>query len=199
MIYLIDEKLERQLSYGWPNSRFDAYKSNIIRVLNHKELQEISSQVILEDGNIVLLHDSFFKNLKISEKDAEKFKTKIKESKRIKSYVFFGGSYDSIYINEGNLEVKDDIFYSHLESYLQSNTKKVDILAYGEIFKHEEFSHLKNDIWTYLFLFKDEHLLNKEEKFEILKMSNYDERISEILKNKISVLVLKTELNKWTI
>lgn len=199
MIYLIDEKTERQSSYGWTNERFIEYKSKIARVKNYNELKDISSQVILDEGNVVLLHDSFFKNLNISEKDEERFKNKIKESKNIKSYVLFGGSYDSVYVKDSNLEIKDDVFYSHLETYLNSENKKVEIFAYGENFKLEEFCHLKNEIWTYLFLLDDKHLLNENEKYEIQKISNYDERIKEILKNKISVLFLKTKLNKWRI
>lgn len=199
MIYLIDEKIERQQSYGWSKERFGIYKSNMMRIVDYEELQNISSQVILGEGNVVFLHDSFFKNLKIAEKDAEKFKNKIKESKRISSYVFFGGSYDSIYLYDGNLEIKDDIFYSHLDSYLKSENKKVDILAFGDNFEQEEFCRLNNDIWTYIFLFEDKYLLGEEEKFDILKIANYNERIEAILEDKISVLYLKTELNRWPI
>lgn len=83
MIYLIDEKVERQLSYGWSDNRFEIYKSNLIRIVNYEDLQDVSSHGILEEGNIVLLHDSFFKNLKVSEQHEEIFKNKIKESKKI--------------------------------------------------------------------------------------------------------------------
>jgi len=196
MIYLIDEKIERQKSYGWDTDRFELYQSELKRIIDYDGLKLISSNTIFQEGNIILLHDSFFKNLKISEKDAEKFKDKIRVSKCLKCFVFFGGSYDSTYINNGNLEIKDDIFYSNLESFFKSENKIVNILAYGKNFKYEEFCNLKNHIWTYLFMFKDEEFLSKEAKFDILKISNYNERISEIFERNNSVLFLKTELSK---
>lgn len=199
MIYLIDEKVERQRGYGWSNVRFYKYKSEMIRIVNYQELEEVSSEVILGYGNVVFLHDSFFKNLKISEKYAEIFKNKIRESHDLRSYVFFGGSYDSIYMGDRNLELKDDVFYSHLESYLKSDNKNVDILAYGENFEHEEFSHLKNEVWSQLFMMDDDHILSENEKFEILKLVNSDGRIKEILNNTSKVMFLKMQLNKWII
>jgi hypothetical protein len=199
MIYLIDEKLERQISYGWPNKRFEEFGSILKRINTYQQLKEISSKEILKENNILLLHDSFFRNLNVSASNTEKFKSLMKQPDKNIKYVFFGGSFSSIYVDDNSLEIKDDVFYNNLNIFLNSENKKLKILAFGDNYLFEEFCSLKHEIWTYLFSLNDNDTLSEINKFEIKDLTNYNPKIIEVLEASITTLNLKQNLNQWKI
>ena len=64
MIYLLDDKKNRQLDYGWNDSRFKKYSDYVLPIYFYKDIEkEEIRREIFTSGNIVLLHESFFDNV----------------------------------------------------------------------------------------------------------------------------------------
>lgn len=198
MIYLIDEKKERQNKYGWTTERFQQYKNELIIVSNYVVLQNITSKIILENSNnIVMLHDSFFKNENVEEYDIQKFKNKI-ESCGLK-FITFGGSFDSIYYKDKILQLQVSRFYSNLQLFIENPSKELRILAYGNEFEKEEFLLIKNSVWNFLFRYDDLYRLTADDKFKLLTELKFNKLVTSVLDKCNSVSEIKTILNKWKI
>lgn len=198
MIYLIDEKKERQLKYGWNIDNFLKYKNVITTISDYNELKHITSKAILENpSNVILLHDSFFKNLEISSKVLKGFKNSIENSGL--RYVTFGGSFDSTYYDDKILQLNVKQFYLNLESFVEISPIDLRILAYGINFEKEEFLTIKTLVWNFLFRYTDLHRLSSEEKYQLLTAVKFNELLTEIVDTCESVAEIKTLLNKWKI
>jgi len=198
MIYLIDEKKERQLKYGWSSERFLKHKNILTVVSDYKQLENITSKTLLDSpNNIIMLHDSFFKNLDILEKDVIEFKNRI-QSKGL-YYVTFGGSFDSTYYDDKTLQLKVKLFYSNLENFLENHSIDLRILAYGINFEKEEFLTIKNNVWNFLFRYDNLYKLSPDEKYKLLTSVKFNELVTKTLDTCGSVAEIKTILNKWKI
>jgi hypothetical protein len=198
MIYLLDEKKERQIKYGWSLDRFLKYKDIFTIVSDYEQLKSITSTTILDSpSNIIMLHDSFFKNLDIEEKDVYEFKNRIKSNDLY--FVTFGGSFDSTFYDNKTLQLRVHQFYRNLQNFLENSLIDLRILAYGNNFENEEFLTIKNIIWNFLFQYDDLYKLSDEDKYNLLTSVKFNELITNIIDECHSVAEIKTILNKWKI
>lgn len=58
MIYLIDDKKNRQEEFGWVKAYFDKYKNIIQPLYNIEDVSNIGEK-LYEEENIILYHESF--------------------------------------------------------------------------------------------------------------------------------------------
>ena len=58
MIYIIDDKRSRQQDYGWDEGKLAHYRNLIIPIWDYEGLVTYRD-VILEQGNVILFHESF--------------------------------------------------------------------------------------------------------------------------------------------
>ena len=193
-IYIIDEKKDRQKEYNWTNERFDKY--NIICIRNYETLKEIGSHQICQKENIVCLHDSFFKNLNLKEKDREIFDKKLRD---IYKYIIFGGGINFTNITNNVAVLPVSSFYIHLDSFLKNKEYTLEILVYGENYEKEKKLKLKNMLLEKLFSLKSKEILSEDMKKDILKTLGNDNIIKEILKNNNTVLEIKNILTQLKI
>lgn len=198
MIYLIDEKKERQVKYGWSLDRFLKYKDIFTIVSDYEQLKDISSTTLLDSpNNIIMLHDSFFKNLDIDEKVVYEFKNRIRSNDLY--FVTFGGSFDSTFYDNKTLQLRVHQFYRNLQNFLENSYIDLRILAYGNNFKNEEFLTIKNMVWNFLFRYNDLDKLTDQDKYNLLTSVKFNELITNVLEECNSVAEIKTILNKWKI
>jgi|GEM_PF-965553 hypothetical protein len=196
-IFLIDEKKERQEKYGWTEERLSHYK-DLVCIRDFETLKTLGSDRICQRGNIVFFHDSFFRNLSIEERHQQTFEQKLREKTK---YVKFGGSFGATYISEdGQMAVLPvSHFYSHLESFLQSEGKDYPLLtlAYGESYEQEKWLQLKNNFWNRLFSYPANKSLSEKEREKILEAMDYDPTIEAILDQNHTIIAIKNTLNQW--
>lgn len=63
MIYLIDDKKNRQEGYSWTKAKFEKYSDFIKPIYTYADIQENNLSVeIFSENNVVLFHESFFDN-----------------------------------------------------------------------------------------------------------------------------------------
>ena len=65
MIYIIDDKRSRQQDYGWNDERFQLFANIVIPIWDTESLIKYQAQ-ILEPGNIILFHESFYRRFCIT-------------------------------------------------------------------------------------------------------------------------------------
>jgi len=194
MIYLIDEKLNRQQSYGWDMNRFEKYAEKITLISDFKMLQEVTSKKLLEKSeNVIMIHNSFFKNLNVEEKELFDFKNRIRTN-QIK-LVIFGGSFNKTSANNRELEMPVSAFYKNLDLYLNHENDDLLILAYGKNAEKEKWLVIKNKVANFLFAFDNNYMLSDNEVFEIQQMSEFNDRIINILDESRKIADIKTLLN----
>ena len=195
MIYLIDEKKERRNNYGWSEERLFIYADQLTVISDQEDLEKISSETILEsNSNIVLLHDSFFNNINLDEVTSVIFKEKIR--KRGLKLVTFGGSFPSIFFQEKLSQLPVKIFYNNLEFFLKDESKELKTIAYGKNSEEEEWLDLKNRVYNYLFRFSSNHILTKQEIFDLLDSVSMSEKIIVYTNSYSKVGDIKNILNK---
>lgn len=156
MIYLIDDKIERQqVEYKRHYSRFKKFSHLYASISTLKEYRSQSDKILCI-GNIIMLHDSFAKDFLIVEQS--ELNAFLKDDKSM--LVLFGGSISQC-CREGNKAwLPVDIFYQNLDTFffqyesspVQNTTDLIDYLFYGN---HPETEHalsrtLKNNVITFI-------------------------------------------------
>lgn len=198
-IFLIDEKKERQEKYGWTEEGLSHYK-DLVCIYDFETLKAFGSDRICQKGNIVLFHDSFFRNLYVEERHQQAFEQKLQQNTK---YVKFGGSFGATSINEDGKKAVLPVsrLYSHLESFLQSEAKgyPLQTLAYGENYEQEKWLQLKNNLWNRLFSYPANKSLSEKEREKILEAMDYDPTIVAILEKNYTIISIKNTLNQWKI
>ena len=205
MILLIDEKIERQKSYGWDENRFLEYKQKIDlkRITSVEELEQTRDKFINDTiyPEIILLHLSFYDNLNQKETINE-----IVEKAVINKTILvqFSGSFQNRTISENIVNLSAQAFYSNLESAL-NQYKKVEksilpkYFAFGDNYILEELSLAKTEIWEKLFDLDKEEQIDFEDYINDFKINI--EKIEELTNSKniysenISVSKLKFNIN----
>lgn len=137
MIYIIDEKIKRQESYGWNAQRFEKFKGVIIPINDYLSFEsEGFADEILSEGNVVLFHESFFNGIAYEKRAiAREFIHKLDGFGQIGIVVYYGGSKSSRKVNGNVAFLPVSVMYQHLETYLnKTNEGKADInyLIWGE-------------------------------------------------------------------
>lgn len=141
MIYLIDDKIDRQNDFGWNKNKIDFYEDILISVSSYAQIEKREErELIFSDGNILLFHESFFdlienKHIKDSNEirnDLNKFVTNNKNSK----VVFFSGSYNSREPNLTGGSMPVSVLYQNLDVFLQKHktdgSVELKYLFFGE-------------------------------------------------------------------
>lgn len=138
MIYLIDEKTNRQSSFGWNAEKFEKYKELIYPIYDYAILSNNSFvNTVTSSGNVVLLHESFFNGVDLDKKAmANDFQNKLDSFANDGKIfvVYYGGSKRSRKIDGNKAYLPVSVFYEHLEVYLekcQSGNMDINYLLWG--------------------------------------------------------------------
>lgn len=144
MIYIIDDKKSRQKDFGWCKERFEAYSDNKITITPIWSIEELNEEkeAILQDGNIVLYHESFF-STENADKTAiiESFKRRLQENANNLYITYFSYSKSGRYVKEQMCMLPPDILYSNLDVFinkLRAGDLSLRYLAFGENYQIEE-------------------------------------------------------------
>ena len=139
MIYLIDEKTNRQSSFGWNAEKFEKYKELICPIHDYYVFSDNNFvNEILSTGNVVLMHESFFNGIDLDKKAmANDFQNKLDSfaNDRKVFVAYYGGSKRSRKIDGNKAYLPVSVFYEHLEVYLencQSGVKDINFLLWGK-------------------------------------------------------------------
>jgi len=203
MIYLIDDKKERQKNLGWDEVNLKAYFDILKPIYTSGQIEAERINIFSAD-NIVLYHESFFDN---PDNHHKKKSTEIKQdlinfSEKNKFIViFFSGSIGSKKIDKNSASIPVSILYKNLkyflEAYKNSNQAiNINQIAYGSDFNNEKLLELKRKIWNLLFekrnsdLFVNTAQLNLELD-EIQKLTS-----STLILKDVTVEYLKQQINK---
>lgn len=136
MIYLFDDKESRQQSYEWTDERFELWGDSIVRIINYSDFLNIGQSKIVEDGNIILYHESFDSCIPYEEKrNYQTFHQAIKEGLDFPNIhiSIFSGSIVSRAINGNIAHVPVTDMYANLQCFLEHH--------------HEHDTHFKYLLW----------------------------------------------------
>ena len=141
MIYIIDDKKSRQKDFGWSEVRFESNSVDITPIWSIEELNE-KKEAILQDGNIVLFHESFFSS-ESADKTAEieSFKRELTENANNLYITYFSGSKSGRKVEDRVCMLPPDVLYSNLEVFInkqRAGDLSFRYLAFGENYQIEE-------------------------------------------------------------
>ena len=201
MIYLIDDKKQRQELLGWNQSKFEKYISILKTVYSYKQIKEEdlnNEDNIYSDNSIILFHESFFDNVDNSHKsDSLKIRNELINWCLTNNVpiVQFSGSNNSRNKDGNSISLPVKILYQNLELFINSINsndnldKSLNILLFGENFNIEEILQLKKEIWETKFKLSP-LLNNKIKKLNTLTNKSID------LKATQNPTILKSLLNE---
>lgn len=207
MILLIDEKIKRQINYGWNENRFLKFQQKIDfrRVTSVEDLEKTRYEFLnkMIHPEIILLHISFYDNLNQKKTINEIIETAISKETIL---VQFSGSFQTRKIIGNIVTLSPQAFYGNLESALNQyiNKNKISVLpkyfAFGDNYELEELLLAKSEIWEQLFDLCGEKQIDIENYIDNYK-DNIDviERLTNsknIYSENISVSEFKYNINK---
>jgi hypothetical protein len=158
MIYLIDDKKQRQINFGWNTEKLSNYAQILQPIYSKEELDNLRETIFSSD-NTILFHDSFFDN-PINKHDKNSIEIRqelIKYASREKrTVVFFSGSIASRNIEDSIAYLPVEILYNNLEVFCQNyignqGVSLINIIVYGKDYAKEEQLIIKNNIWNLLY------------------------------------------------
>ncbi|MBK9355601.1 MAG: hypothetical protein IPN09_17030 [Bacteroidetes bacterium] len=135
MIYLIDDKKDRQSKYSWTKEKFNFYKDEIVPIWTYEDMEsEEFRREMFNEQNILIIHESFFKNI---EHDRVNNIVQVKE--RLKSrenlVIYFSGGIYSRSKNANRIYLPISTLYQNLELFIikkRQNDINIDYLIYGK-------------------------------------------------------------------
>lgn len=139
MIYIFDDKKNRQKGNKWTKERFEFYKDYVTAIYEYCEVQNLDvRKKLFTEGNIILFHESFFdadfnrhhKEAVVIRRELEDFANKNPNF----FLAFFSGSKGSRFLNNNVAYLPVSILYQNLEEFiLKSKNGNVDLkyLLYG--------------------------------------------------------------------
>lgn len=141
MIYLIDDKINRQMNAGWDLDKFKEYEKYIVPIHTYSDMKNLDyRKSMFSSDNVILFHESFFHNeVNTQLADINDIRNNLEEfAKNNPSayYVSFSGSNSTrnLQNNAGSLPV--NILYQNLEYFISSvqknNKYDISFLFYGE-------------------------------------------------------------------
>ena len=147
MIYLIDDKKQRQLGYGWDEARIEKFKNYLTPIYNYEQIQEKNLRdSIFTEGNVVLFHESFFDAANNKhEKDSLTIRTELEKYAKFSkgfSVAFFSGSKNSRSYDKNITNLPVGILYSNLEIFIEKYSNGISdfrFLLFGEKPDIEEY------------------------------------------------------------
>lgn len=140
MIYLIDDKINRQSDYGWSKEKLDLYKDIITPIYTYSEIQKNEKrQEIFKDGNTIMFHESFFDNIDIVHRsnslEIRNRLTKFSKKDEGFNLVIFSGSKNSRKLVENFASLPVSILYQNLGLFIErvkKNDQNLEYLVFGE-------------------------------------------------------------------
>ena len=141
MIYLIDDKTNRQEDFGWNENIIESYTDVLVSISRYNQIEEIElRKLMFSDNNIILFHESFFDNIENKQnKDVNEIRNDlIKNTKEKQNFkvIFFSGSYNSREINETGGSMPVSILYQNLafflNNYIETETTELKFLFFGK-------------------------------------------------------------------
>lgn len=145
MIYLFDDKINRQTDYGWNEENLVEYFDIIKPIYRYLDIEDASKKVeIFSENNIVLFHESFFDNVEnVHHRTANEIRNRLAvETQRIKNFkvVFFSGSKSARKL-DGNIGyIPVSVLYQNLKVFLNKSKQgdsNLNFLLFGENFEIE--------------------------------------------------------------
>lgn len=143
MIYIIDEKKNRQEDFGWDTRDFSEYRTDIQTIHQVDEFIDKQNE-ILKGGNTVLYHESFLDNTEIKNK-AQTIRKEFEyyAEKHPDFYlVVFSGSKSSRSLNKNIAYVPVSVVYQNLKVFVikvLENDVNLKYLLFGENPEIEEY------------------------------------------------------------
>lgn len=133
MIYIIDDKKSRQRDYGWDEESLSIY-NNVKPIWGKETLNDYQDQII-QDGNVILFHESF--------PQSEDFNAKLDANSTSVYVAKFSGSKGSRFVDVDGRRcmLPPDVLYGNLELFLkkyQEGELDFRYLAFGENYEIEE-------------------------------------------------------------
>ncbi len=135
MIYIFDDKKNRQEGYRWTNEKFKEYSDIVTPVYIYSEVQEDAKRKkIFSDGNAILFHESFFDaDFNRHYKEAIEIRRELEEFAQTNPnfyLVFFSGSKGSRLLNQNIAYLPVSILYQNLEEFLVKSKNGIFNLKY---------------------------------------------------------------------
>jgi CheY-like chemotaxis protein len=135
MIYIFDDKRNRQDGYRWTKEKFMQYADFVNPVYHYSEVQEDSERnKIFSEGNTILFHESFFDaDFNRHHKEAIEIRRKLENFAQTHpnfSLVFFSGSKSSRLLNKNVAYLPVSILYQNLDEFIQQTKRGIVDLKY---------------------------------------------------------------------
>lgn len=139
MIYIFDDKKNRQEGYRWSEARLKEYAEFVTPVYHYSEVQDFAvRKKIFSQGNTILFHESFFDaTFNRHHKEAIDIRRELEEFAQAHtnfSLAFFSGSKNSRLLNKNVAYIPVSILYQNLEAFINKyKTGVLDLkyLLYG--------------------------------------------------------------------
>ncbi|MEN9548972.1 MAG: hypothetical protein RIR12_1563 [Bacteroidota bacterium] len=133
MIYIFDDKKNRQEVYKWTKERFEFHKAFVTAIHEYSEVQNLDvRKKLFIAGNVILFHESFFDaDFNRHHKEAVVIRRELEEFANNNPnffLTFFSGSKGSRFLNNNVAYVPVSILYQNLEEFiLKSKTGNIDL------------------------------------------------------------------------
>ncbi|WP_316832952.1 hypothetical protein [Pedobacter aquatilis] len=157
MVYLIDDKRERQQKLGWTQEKLAGFKDVLTPIYDNAEL-ELHKGELFNEGNAILFHESFFDNpLNKKNDEADEIGQRLAEFSEKRSFpiVRFSGSMGSRRIRDLLATMPFATLYQHLliflEFYRATHEVSFKKLVFGSNDQAEEILQHKAEIYRSLF------------------------------------------------
>ena len=200
MIYLIDDNIQRQKSYGWSSTKLSIYGDNLAPIYRYNDLLSIEEATLYKPENTILFHESFLDTSvnnvsSIDIKNALEAKSKKYDAK----FVIFGGSINFRSIEDNVSYIPVNILYQNLFYFIE-NSHDLRYLLYGK--KPELEEKLNNELEIALSGIEKEPEAIEGETLFVRPLKNfikspfisYDE---ESIINRVSDELLHKQVIKW--
>lgn len=146
MIYLIDDKKNRQSDYGWSKEKIESYIDVLTPIYTYSEIQKSDERAeIFKEGNTIIFHESFFDNIDIIHKsNSLEIRKKLNEfSKKNVGFnlVIFSGSKNSRNLANNIASLPVSIMYQNLNIFIdkiKNGDTNLEYLLFGENIKLEK-------------------------------------------------------------
>lgn len=139
MIYLFDDKKNRQADYGWSKELLDKYNHFLTPIYSYKEINDNLRKKIFKEGNTILFHESFFDNVEtFHQKDSLETRQRLNaysESNQNFNLVIFSGSKNSRKIIGNSASIPVSVLYQNLKAFInkiEQGAVNLEYLLFGE-------------------------------------------------------------------
>jgi hypothetical protein len=146
MIFLIDDKKNRQSDYGWSKEKLDMFSESITPIYTYSEIQKNEERTeIFKEGNTIIFHESFFDNIDIIHKsNSLEIRKKLNEFSKNNggfNLVIFSGSKNSRKLAKNIASLPVSIMYQNLNIFIEkikNGDSNLEYLLFGENIKLEK-------------------------------------------------------------